>query len=642
MLGESLRERFGERTEVPIRHAAIKLLASDTRLNILKLLDTRRMTVSEMSRALSLNKSTVHEHLGKLVEGGLIKRDESEEREWVYYELTKTARYVLQPSSARFVLLMATAVFAGIVLVAFAQVLMTSGQGLSLAVADAHAPAGEAALWTVEVSQPGALGFRSPASEARLYMLTPEEAAEFQRTKELPGTARLLGDGQGLAQPQAGRYTFRAALDPGTHYVLARSASGDALAPVRAEAVHVLPQSPTVLMGVDPPQVEVAVQFRGESVTDGFVSAVDTEGREVAQVPVVNGKAVIAVQGAQDKVHFLYKAPEPGSAFAAAEGSVAVPKPHVAFEPSLVALNVPTEVRIVVDDPVVGPRAGAHVALVRASDGRSVSSATTNAEGSGSVSVRLTEPGDIIVKAGEIEVGRITAMPGLRLWVEPGPHREGDRVRVRTLHLGQEPMPVAGTVVLLDGRDVGITDDEGWFTLQFGLGGPYEVQVQRDGYVGASTVLDVLATSSVGLAQGVPRAGFASAAASAPMPAALPTPRLELSRDRLPVGDALQARALLVNTDDLPRLLRADLYVDGRLAQRRVVEAAPLSAVWVAFDVVAERSGVHSVQVNDLPPASYRADVPVMGAAARAVPGPGEPLLLLGLAGAAVLLARRR
>ena len=30
------------------------------------------MTVSELARALDLNKSTVHEHLAKLVEGGLI------------------------------------------------------------------------------------------------------------------------------------------------------------------------------------------------------------------------------------------------------------------------------------------------------------------------------------------------------------------------------------------------------------------------------------------------------------------------------------------------------------------------------------------------------------------------------------------
>lgn len=66
---------------------ALKILAVDTRLDILKLLDERPHTLTEIKDALDLAPATVSEHLGKLEEAGLIeKRDEG--RKWKYYRLT--------------------------------------------------------------------------------------------------------------------------------------------------------------------------------------------------------------------------------------------------------------------------------------------------------------------------------------------------------------------------------------------------------------------------------------------------------------------------------------------------------------------------------------------------------------------------
>ncbi len=65
-------------------------------MEILKKLDERRMTLSELSRALNLSKATVKEHLNKLLEAGLVRRVE-EGRKWKYYELTSEGRRILYP-----------------------------------------------------------------------------------------------------------------------------------------------------------------------------------------------------------------------------------------------------------------------------------------------------------------------------------------------------------------------------------------------------------------------------------------------------------------------------------------------------------------------------------------------------------------
>jgi DNA-binding transcriptional ArsR family regulator len=638
LLGESLRERFGEHPEVPIKQQALKLLASDTRLAILKRLDERRMTVSELSRALELNKSTVHEHLGKLVEGGLVRRDASPDREWVYYDLTKTARYVLRPASARFVLMMGAAVLAGVVLLAFLQLLAVSGQSLAIASEEGPVPAGEANVWDVSVTRPGFLGLREAAPQASLYLLDAEQAARYQLTRQLPEGARLLGPDEALAQDAPGHYHFRATLAPGVHYLLARSPAGlaDALLPLLSEPVRVRPHAPTVLLGIDSSKVELDVRFEGQAVPSGFVRALDAAGHEIGAAAVINGRAVLPLQRIAEDIAFEFKPQAPGSAFAAAEGELHAVEPAVAFAPAEVAVRVPTSVRVVVDDPLGGgPRAGAPITVEQG--GRVVAQAQTDASGAGLLSLRAPVGGDLVVKAGALEVGRIVAKPGLRLWLEPGPYVQGQVLRVRTLQSVPALLPVGNVTLYAEGVEVGRSDERGEFRLPLPLGGPLALEARSDGYVSAFLRFDV------GLAGVAPppydaQPGLAGASHQSAPP---PEDGLRVKDASFPLGKSTRVQGLVRNDDTLPRVVRAELREDGRVIAVRGIEVPAGQEAWVNFTYEPAAPGVHVLQVNDGP----TREVEVLGALpsnARATPGAPLPLALLALAGAAMAVARRR
>ena len=79
-----------------IDRKTLKALAADTRLDILKSLGKRRKTPSELSKELNLATSTVVEHLNKLEEAGLIKREETGHK-WIYYNLTEKGSSLVRP-----------------------------------------------------------------------------------------------------------------------------------------------------------------------------------------------------------------------------------------------------------------------------------------------------------------------------------------------------------------------------------------------------------------------------------------------------------------------------------------------------------------------------------------------------------------
>jgi len=82
-----------------------KALASDTRLDILRTLDGKKMGLNEISKITKLNKATLHEHLVKLHEAGLVKRKEREGHKWVYYKLSWKGESLLHPENTRIVVL---------------------------------------------------------------------------------------------------------------------------------------------------------------------------------------------------------------------------------------------------------------------------------------------------------------------------------------------------------------------------------------------------------------------------------------------------------------------------------------------------------------------------------------------------------
>jgi DNA-binding transcriptional ArsR family regulator len=85
-----------------------KALASDTRLDILRALDGNKMGLKDISQKTKLNKATLHEHLTKLAEAGLVKKKEREGHKWVYYKLTWKGEGLLHPENSRIVVLFTT------------------------------------------------------------------------------------------------------------------------------------------------------------------------------------------------------------------------------------------------------------------------------------------------------------------------------------------------------------------------------------------------------------------------------------------------------------------------------------------------------------------------------------------------------
>jgi DNA-binding transcriptional ArsR family regulator len=149
---------------VTLDREAFKVLASDTRLDILKALDERPMTVSELGRKLALNKATVFEHLEKLVGAGLVKKQDDEERKWVYYSLSWKARRILHPERVTIALLFSGSLAAGLSGVAVAA---EYARRLGAAAKDAGAPAGgEQAPRNAAPTASGAAPAAAPANSA--------------------------------------------------------------------------------------------------------------------------------------------------------------------------------------------------------------------------------------------------------------------------------------------------------------------------------------------------------------------------------------------------------------------------------------------------------------------------------------------
>jgi ArsR family transcriptional regulator len=71
----------------------LKVLSSNTRIEILKYLSERQMTLTDLARVLDFCKSTVFEHLKKLYDAGLICRITG--RKWIYYRLSKQGHRIL-------------------------------------------------------------------------------------------------------------------------------------------------------------------------------------------------------------------------------------------------------------------------------------------------------------------------------------------------------------------------------------------------------------------------------------------------------------------------------------------------------------------------------------------------------------------
>ena len=92
-------------TKVNLDIESFKALASETRLDILRTLDGKKMNLTELCHATNLNKMTLHDHLGKLNQAGFINRIEREGHKWVYYKLSWKGESLLHPENTNIVIL---------------------------------------------------------------------------------------------------------------------------------------------------------------------------------------------------------------------------------------------------------------------------------------------------------------------------------------------------------------------------------------------------------------------------------------------------------------------------------------------------------------------------------------------------------
>jgi DNA-binding transcriptional ArsR family regulator len=97
--------------KIVLDRKSFEALAVDTRVKILKALQQRRKTLSELSAELNLSVSGVKEHLETLENAALVtKMDDG--HKWKYYELTNKGSVVVQPRELKVWILLAISLVA--------------------------------------------------------------------------------------------------------------------------------------------------------------------------------------------------------------------------------------------------------------------------------------------------------------------------------------------------------------------------------------------------------------------------------------------------------------------------------------------------------------------------------------------------
>ena len=105
--------------EITLSAQEFKSLSSENRVKILKLLDERNHTLTELAKKLSLSSPSTKQHLGVLLENRLVELID-EGRKWKYYSLTRKGKQLVKAKETEttvlIVLSVASVAFAGVLL----------------------------------------------------------------------------------------------------------------------------------------------------------------------------------------------------------------------------------------------------------------------------------------------------------------------------------------------------------------------------------------------------------------------------------------------------------------------------------------------------------------------------------------------
>ncbi len=84
----------------------LKTLNSETRRKIIKELSSGYRTPSDLSRILRKSKSTIVEHLEKLMNAGLVEKKQRPGRKWVFYSLTDRGERLVSPKTNKIIIIL--------------------------------------------------------------------------------------------------------------------------------------------------------------------------------------------------------------------------------------------------------------------------------------------------------------------------------------------------------------------------------------------------------------------------------------------------------------------------------------------------------------------------------------------------------
>jgi len=193
--------------KITLDRSTFKVLASETRIEILKSLDRSQKTVSDLAREMGMNKATLFQHLEHLRRVGLVKRLDGVhrkikkrshplsgeevvgERKWVYYRLTWKGRNILHPERVRIAIMLGTVgILAAVILVVMAVNVAPPSEGPVGVKGDVQGPQ---ILW--EPSKPGAsltvnvhLSDQSGVDGSSVYMVyAPSQKRYIERPESM-------------------------------------------------------------------------------------------------------------------------------------------------------------------------------------------------------------------------------------------------------------------------------------------------------------------------------------------------------------------------------------------------------------------------------------------------------------------------
>jgi len=113
-----------DKDKITLDRETFKALAADSRIEILKMLEEHKLTLTDLTQKLDMSPSTIKEHIDRLAAAGLIELIPGDTK-WKYYKLTRKGKNVLNPYETKvwFVLAVSLLSLVGVVYNLFGKIM---------------------------------------------------------------------------------------------------------------------------------------------------------------------------------------------------------------------------------------------------------------------------------------------------------------------------------------------------------------------------------------------------------------------------------------------------------------------------------------------------------------------------------------